>query len=460
MRVIFGIIVASLCFAFCVDGALDGISSKAKKSKSWSKSVAKKETEKDIKKFLDEFDRDKSQLKKIVKEFEKKGSKNDGIRNVAAWGTSLFRLLTIDSNAEGRISSRLEYVADLLLDAYSYKESYVENRRMHGWPMYLYRGDKEKVHDTLNSAYILAAVSKAAYVKAKNGDHDKATKFIEPVIETLYDNYFSGDVEKIKLDKDDIPVTVPDKASSGRHSRYKRAVRGNNMCLDDPLAYNKALNLGRAMISTLKAIDEIDWKKKDWPINDWQRSKAVKDMEDFVKRVARWWEKGWKKRDNKLFWKYRDLCREMEGGIADRPEDIVHGAVDMAFVEEYVEWGEQNDISKNDVERLIRTFRKDIVVDRSEDDGKRFACDITGETKDNKQCRQSRSEDNRSKAAARWIVVSHLGKNKCEGAGMAWDVLDLALDPKKKSKFDKISQDWTSEVIKAKYYHYNKDGRC
>lgn len=429
---------------------------------SWSEERAAGEIASDVEALVDAFDKDSKDIERLCNSFAKRPYKDDGIRGVALWGIALDRVRRLPNVGSGRrLRDGVLRVGARLAALHTRAHSYVEDRIMRGWPMYVSRGDRHPTHDVLNAAYIMIAVAKAARAAAEHGEHGAAARLLGTVLWTLRDGFFNDDPEKTKLGAGLLPVHVPDTASRERLQRYLSAQTSARECLESPQAYNKVLTLATACIESLLAAEAVDWKRAEWPVEGgWDKRRALTDLRLFVKRAAGWWKASWTVENGAAEWKYWDVCKGIRGSAADRPEDVSHGASCMAFVEAYAAWGGDSSIGKSDVGKLIKTFVKNIVVDTSAGGGDRFACAVDGDTRTKKQCRSSRSVGSRPRAAAGWLAVAHLG-GRCDGEDMAWSVLDMALPPGTDPAFKKVAQSWASEVIQAKYFFYNRKGsRC
>ena len=86
------------------------------------------------------------------------------------------------------------------------------------------------------------AVAQAARAAALEGEHDRAAAMVTPVIEALYDGFFTSDKLKTKLDSKYRVVYVPKDAPDERKDRHKEVTK-QSYCLDLPQVRSLLLQL-------------------------------------------------------------------------------------------------------------------------------------------------------------------------------------------------------------------------
>ena len=303
--------------------------------------------------------------------------------------------------------------------------------------MYLDRSNKHQVFEGYNSGHISMAIAFAARRAAMRNDNDLALKLLKPVLENLYDGFMSFDMERSKVNAESLVVLVPLDASRERKRRY-RSIGVEKSCLGQPEAYNHGIQVARAAIAALLAIDEIDWSKVSWPMTEWTKKECQLRLSEFIRQNARWMRSAFYEPpptgsdpldkypgtgvEGKAWfqWKYRDLstCQTYQGGVADRLQDIVHAKPEIHFVGEFRAWAaeqplagqcEQDDrdiFPKSVLHRMIVTFLNRLVYNYEAPSRQRFACAISGIITNStwgdawKQCKGARRAVVRAQAAA------------------------------------------------------------
>ena len=305
---------------------------------------------------------------------------------------------------------------------------------MRGWPIIL-RNEPEYNHEGFNAGHLGMAVSYAAIAQAESGEHAEAAANVEYVLAWLYDNFFSYDTGKNKLDDQGRLVWIPFGAPDDRRKRYLdlsevKQSGTETYCEHQPDAYNHSLELARAVIVTLKALKRIDWSKVDWTMPEWTLMEAELRLGEMVRQNARWFKDALltqKTGDNKEFdsydgpdgtewyiWKYREFdvfgknlenCGEelfshkKDGKYAVklRPQDVSHAKHEVDFIVDYLKWIDEDPpggcgdesmdkstFTMEDLHKLTVTFLNRIVRDPGASKlGERYACDVSG-TNDHK----------------------------------------------------------------------------
>ena len=472
----------------------------------WDPAIAVTETSIDVKNLVAKYRKSRRKLKKIVKKFKKTRVKNDGIRNLALWGAAMDQVLDLPTNDlyTDNAYEHLIDVASMLRTTKKRMRGYAEDRVLRGWPMYLDESDKHPVFEGYNSGHISMAIALAARRAAMRKDHDLALKLLTPVLENLYDGFMSFDVEKCKVNEESLVVLVPLDASKDRKKRY-RSIGGEKNCLGQPEAYNHGIQVARAAIAALRAIDEIDWKNKvAWPMTEWTKKECQLRLSEFIRQNARWMRsafyepsptgsdpldkypgsvsgKAW------FQWKYRDLstCQHYQGGVSDRLQDIVHAKPEIHFVGEFRTWAAEQPLAgqcdqddrdifpKSVLHRMIVTFLNRIVYSYEAPSHERFACAISGIITNStwgdawKQCKGARRAAVRAQAAAGWLALAYLAKDDihagdqalyCDVLRMVKAVLPLALPGNHdfdRRNFRGMNEKFSFELIAAKHYFYH-----
>ena len=469
------------------------------KAANWTAASAGLEVRGDIKSLLDIFDQQRPDLVEIKDKFNEKRKKEVGIRKLATWGTALARIYELPGTGyKDEMYERMVDMADLLLSTRETTHSFIEDRVMRGWPMYLYGGDDHPTYEGFNMGNIAMAIAHAARATAMRGDQKRAAEMLKPVLEALYDGFFTEDNAKSKLDFKWRVVYVPSRAPADRKERHRKS-QYEKSCLGSPQAYNHGLLVARAAIATLRAMWKIRWSRVGWEMDEWTMPQAKEKLGEFIRTNARWLRAGMKpystgedKRDNYpgkdgvtwFQWNYRDMssCATYDGTYKDRPEDIAHATYETNFItelREYVKEGTPGSLRSDmgifdlkDVRSLMVTFLNRIVHDYDGKGGDRFACDVTGLVENSnwgeawKQCGNSRDKEIRALFGPAWLplavnVKDEWRKNsdlKCDALTMVDTVLPMTIPDNKNfdgSNFDKINSKWGSYAIEAKYHFYN-----
>ena len=469
-------------------------------SSHWDKETAIRVVEDDVETLLARFEKERGDLEDIAKDFDKTRVKDDGIRKLAQWGAALSRVYELPGIARrDEVAQAMEELAELLLDTRKRSYSYIEDRVMRGWPMFVDRSDDVASYEGFNAGWIATAVSLSARAVARRGDDSKAAKMLMPVLEFLWDGFFTSDIEMSKLDDDMRVVYVPKGASA---QRQRRQLDSTNIegCLDVPQAYNHGLLVARAAIAALRAMDEINWKKASWTMYEWSMEEAQEVLGEFIRKNAEWFLDGMEKQeptgDDKrdmypggkgadwYVWKYKDVskCSKYEDTFKDRPQDIGHAPFEISFMTDfrtYVKEGTSGSKSKDsdifderDVRAIMVTFLNRM-VDYSKSGGRKFACDLTGITEKSKwgypdkQCGSSRNANHRPLLAPAWLELAanvhgdDMRKDKeleCDALRMVNALLPMTVpgeDDYDKDFFGKLTDKWGTYAIQAKYYFYN-----
>ena len=114
----------------------------------WKPRVARREVARDLANLVSAFDRDFLPLKRNLREFRLTREKDADIRKLALWGITLGRVHDMsNANQAPKIYARMRNMTDKLLTIYEEKHSYVENRTMRGWPMYVDRRDTRETFE-------------------------------------------------------------------------------------------------------------------------------------------------------------------------------------------------------------------------------------------------------------------------------------------------------------------------
>ena len=461
----------------------------------WKERIAANETDDDVAMLLKNFDKSFDSMLVILDNFKETRIKDEGVRRLANWGIALSEILDLPGGKhDEEIYDRLMLLADRLLAARQTSFSYIEQRVMRGWPMYVDTRDSAPSYDGFNFGYIGIAIANAAREAAIRGHHAMAHKMVEPVFEALYDGFLTDDPEMRKLNKDGIVVYVPDEASDARKLRHK-TVTQQDYCLGLPQAYNHGLLVARAGIAVLRAFFAIDWTREDvqWGVKEISREDGKERLKAFARQNAYWLRSAMAKQpptgsssrdkypgkegSNWVKWQYRDYtgCNQVET-YKDRWEDTAHATHEVRFINDFREWAHEEDVEEfkhfdaHDVQKIIRTFLNRVVYDYDAPGGARFACDVNGVYDDSggyawKQCGGSRVRDQRAAFAMGWLplvktVRQFLDDDKdlrCDAMQMVDTTLPLALpgedfDP---VNFGKGAPKWAPYAIQAKYYFYN-----
>ena len=473
----------------------------------WNPSNATDEVNDDIVKFLKKYDSAQDELRHIADDFHETRVKDDGIRKLAVWGTSLSRLYDLmmlkPSNETAvirqELHARAKRNAMRLLESYNETHSYIENATMRGWPMYVDKSDAQPSFEAFNFGHIGTAVCHAARMDADNGDHKEAAWKVRRVLNAMYDGFLTADKGKTKLDPDGWVVYVPrGSGNKGRKARQKAATE-RKRCLDVPQAYNHGIMVARAAIACEKAMERIDWADAGWPMEEWTREEAARSLTGFVKRSAELLlgdfeevevpsRRSRSSRDRYpgaapasfYTWRYRNLakCPKERDTQRNRFEDIAHGSYATDFLSEFHEGAYGNLLQESELRKLVVTFLNRIVRDYGAEGSGRFACAVDG-THDGseqgpprwprKSCRNSRSLKTRAAKAPQWLTLASVLRGaaesdralRCDVLLMVKTVLDLVLPGASfdSANFDRLDPSWASHAIAAKYHYYNYEAR-
>ena len=463
----------------------------------WSPKVAEEEVHNDISALLNLYDKSRDKLEAILEKYKRTLIKDGKIRLLAVWGVGLSQLMDLHSGPHDKeIYARLIDVSELMLESFTSMHSYVEDKEMRGWPMYVNKDDPHPVFEAYNFGFIGEAIASAARHAAEDGEHAQAAKMLKPVLQALYDGFYTTDIEMTKLDPQGRVVYVPDGASIMRKNRQMK-ITPYEPCIGAPQAYNHGLMIAQASMAAYSALEAIDWDKTSWGMDDdWTIAECKDQMAKLIRQNARWLRDGMTspeptgsdRRDKYpgakgtewYQWKYRDLsgCKELQGGYLDRPEDTSHATYEVKFITQYRQWeqlyGRGDDKSlfdTDDIRKLMVTFLNRIVYDYDAPGSKRFACDVDG-INDNsnwgypwKQCGNTRRLTYRAKIVPAWLALAHavkddIGKDnkmRCDALWVVRTVLPLAVKGKEfdKKNFGTMLPKWAPDAISAKYYYYN-----
>ena len=121
----------------------------------FDKEVASKEIKEDVMSFLDAYDGIRDDLQDIANKFDKTRVKDVGIRKCADWAIAMARVYELEGVPHAdKILEAMKELADMLLSARKTGHSYVEDKVMRGWPMYVSEDDKEPIHESFNFGHI------------------------------------------------------------------------------------------------------------------------------------------------------------------------------------------------------------------------------------------------------------------------------------------------------------------
>ena len=124
-------------------------------AKEFDEKTASKEIEDDVESFLDAYENIRDDLQKIAKTFDKTRVKDEGIRKCADWAIAMARVYELEGVPhEDKILDAMKELADMLLMTQKTGHSYVEDKVMRGWPMYVGVEDKEPIHESFNFGHI------------------------------------------------------------------------------------------------------------------------------------------------------------------------------------------------------------------------------------------------------------------------------------------------------------------
>ena len=402
----------------------------------WDPKSAAEELPEDAEKILDSLNSNANKaLKEIIKDYSKTKTKGSNIRKVGSWGITLGKLYDLpgvkdDEKMKNSLLAQLTDIADGLKDAWVNEVSHVEGKKVRGWPFIL-RNEPEYNHEGFNAGHLGMAMSYAAIAQAEYGEHEEASRNVEYVLAWLYDNFFSYDDGKNKLDDQGRLVWIPFRAPEDRRKRYLalsevKQSGTEKFCEHQPDAYNHSLELARAVIVTLKALKKIDWSKADWTMPEWTLMEAELRLGEMVRQNARWFKNALltqKTGDNKKFdnypgpegtewyiWKYREFdvfgknlencgeelfdhsSKEGKYAVKLRPQDVSHAKHEVDFIVDYLKWIEidppggcgdesmdKSVFTMEDLRKLTVTFLNRIVRDPGAKVlGERYSCDVSG----------------------------------------------------------------------------------
>ena len=358
-----------------------------------------------------------------------------------------------------------------------------------------------------NFGHIGQAIALAARAAAVRGEHFLAKKLIMPTLGALYDGFLTSDLDRTKLDGEGRLVMVPAGASSDRKQRY-RDIGGEDQCLAAPGPYNQGVQVARAAIAILRALDAIDWKTVGFAMKEWTLMECRWRINEFILQNAKWLRGAFMEgkptgESGKIDkypgpdgvpwfkWKYRDLsaCEVYQDTAMDRFQDIVHAKHELDFIADYRKVAAEGLLTpprcggadslhffgKEVIHRLLVTFLNRIVFEYGAAARQRFACDVFGihDSSDDphewKSCKGSRKKLVRPKAAAGWLSLAVAAKDeldeegtnplmRCDALRMVDTVLPLALygtDEFASRSFEGVDGTWAPDVIETKFHFYN-----
>ena len=465
----------------------------------WHPKVAEEEVHDDISAILKLYDDSRDDLEHILEKYKRTLIKDGKIRLLAVWGVALSQLMDMHSGAHDKdIYLRLMDVSELMLKSFTSMHSYVEDTVMRGWPMYVNKDDPHPVFEAYNFGFIGEAIASAArHAAGEYGEHAQAARMLKPVLQALYDGFYTHDIEMTKVDSKGRVVYVPEGASKDRKKRQMK-VTPDEPCIEAPQAYNHGLMIARASMAAYGALEAIDWDQASWGMDaEWTKAECKDQMAKLIRQNARWLRKGLAtpeptgsdRRDKYpgskgtewYQWNYRDLsdCKELQGGYLDRPEDVAHATYEVKFITQYRHWEQQHGsgdddsmFDKDDIRKLMVTFLNRIVYDYDAPGSERFACDVEG-INDNsdwghpwKQCGNTRRLAYRAKIVPGWLALAHVVKDdigkddkllRCDALRVVRTILPLVVKGKEfdAKNFKPMLPKWAPDAISAKYYYYN-----
>mmetsp|Transcript_7545 Transcript_7545/g.9439 ORF Transcript_7545/g.9439 Transcript_7545/m.9439 type:complete len:388 (+) Transcript_7545:477-1640(+) len=340
--------------------------------------------------------------------------------------------------------------------------------------------------DSYQGGHIGEAVALAAEQAVLRGDHETAASLVHLVAAMLHDGFLTADLKRTKMVTPGVVVYVPAGAPKGRHERYAAAHKVS-MCLDKPQALNHGLMAGMAAIALLRACNAINWSQANWHLKDADGillniTVYLKDLEEFVIGSARVLLDSLSVRNTTTSskdvypgpkgtewykWKYWDVseCPERVGTKVDRWEDIDHAQYEIKFAAkvsalggEYFGTKEYFGVKKKDFRRFLVTVLNRIIVDLSVSGGARFACDVSGNTTNEKSCSQDRELSLRHEPAQYLLIVAIAARDdpkaKCDVISLVSSVLPLFVEGDPDFSTTLETKCKHTVLIQAKYYFY------
>ena len=451
----------------------------------WDQSQARVEVTGDVARFLSECQMHKHH--RLVDNYA--ATRDKGIKEVAQHVASLAELLQLPLSS---VQLDLLY-AQMLELAVAMNATFVttvpqaENVTMRGWPMMIKSAVPE--FESYQAGHIAEAIALAAEQAALRGEHGTAASLAHSVAAMLHDGFLTTDLSRTKVAAPGVVVYVPAAAPEGRRSRYA-AMHKTWSCLDQPQALNHGLLSAAAAIALLRACAAIDWSLADWHLEDadgtpLDRETYLGDLEEYVAASTRYLLDSLNVRETDstnatdaypgpngtkwYIWKYRDVSGCLEGNAArggreDRWEDISHAYHELKFVAnvralggDYFGKKGHFGVTEQHLRRFIVTVLNRLIVDRTVSGGNRFACDVSGNTTDEKSCGSSREEKKRHYHAL-WLLVAAIAARddpgaKCDVLSLVDGVLPLFIDghPDFSAHGKKCGN---LVALQAKYYFY------
>lgn len=378
---------------------------------------------------------------------------------------------------------------------------FAEGVTMRGWPFRIGSNSTTPEFEAYQAGYLMRAVALAAEQAARVGDHGTAASLALAVAAALQDGFLTANPERTKVGPSGV-VYVPETASAGRRERYGKMHPGWP-CVDQPQALNHGESAAAAAIALLQACRAIDWTKAKWGLVDAEGSPLnrftfLTEVEAFVASTAqvllhalKECKTGSSSLDRYAgvdgtawyLWQYKDVseCPEAKtekgqksGHSLARWEDTTHMRYELSFAKTlravgHDLFGRESyfGVERKHIRGLLVTMLNRLIADRGASGGARFACDISGNTTDARQCSKERAEHVRHLAAAHSLHAAVAARDDPTARCDALSLVDAVLPLFTVGHTDFISgtlcggkvSDTTLVLLEAKYYFYwHKNG--
>lgn len=438
----------------------------------WDASTALQLTTPDVAAFLDAYDGVEGAAMQRLQQYA--ANPKYSIKDVMELGLSLVHLHALpglDASYQQLIVERVARLADAVLAVRNDRLPsgpfvWTEQRAIRGWP-HLLKGERsagpcddaegwlsdwdedrlrrrcalncafDHAHphvDAYHNGNVLLLLAHAARLLSEDG-----FRFALAAAEAIHDRYFS---DEPLLDAQNRIVSVPPGAGEDRRRRWVLMTCEFD-CLDLPQAHNH--NLFVAMAAFVLKDYLIALGDRAWEIPIGVLAFTAR-LEGLAHGVAHYFFQDVADVGGERMWKYRagvETCGAL-GAKKDRYEDIAHARYGLDFVSFLRFRPEAGVFGVDDgfVEGLLRTFLNNM-VSAAYDDGRRFACDLSGTTdvradgsvaavteQQQKSCKSSRGHETRATFASQWAWLAAArtdAANQCSSVRAAGAFLPMML---------------------------------
>ena len=502
----------------------------------WNQSTALLEIETDVSVFLDGFDRAQPQVLALINKYGAQTGKDlKPAMEFALAAAELYEMPGLSAALKAQLTTRVRLVADAVLavrnDAIVKPKGnmtfmWVEQKYMRGWPHYIKDKPSKKssiLHqetctptdeflnnwddaqvqaqcksncafdhtypyiDAYHNGFVLQVVALAAKFTAKAGNHTAAATYIAGAAEAMYDRYFSSG--NSLLDSSYRVVAVPNSAEKDRRRRWTLMTCEFD-CFELPQAHNRGILATTAAYRLNEAIELVDWSLATWSLRGAMSQDALRaELKAMVQGSVSLLTKDMSSTiTGARAWKYRadvQSCPSM-GAKKDRYDDISHSRHVVFFLAVlHAQARHTYGISEGRVESVLRTFLETLVHPQNDPlryyDGRRFACDLNGNTdvdengqvinasllssSQAKSCKTSRVVDDRVTFATQWSFLAAALSNpsqRCNSVNVVTAVFPMLLQGSPhlgqgyKTGTSKEAL-LAAAAIHAKYWFYNFD---